>query len=305
VVATPGLLGDARRANGSALLAVDTAESVGGLRSAMRAGARGFFVWPSERDELALAAARVSVRHDEEARVGRARAIAVYGSRGGCGTTFLATHLASAFARLGKDCVLVDMDADFAQVSMALGVPREPAPRTIEDLAPVVHELSAEHLRDVLWEHPQGFRVLLAPASPTTSIGAGHFAACVETLSGRADVVLMHLPHGLDEVSRAGVAAADQVLVVLTLDVLSFHGARRLLAAHGEDERFRFVVNRAARSEIVPGDVERVFGRKPVALIPEDGSIAEAQDRGRLIPPRGRTGRAVARLARSSLEESA
>ena len=101
----------------------------------------------------------------------------------------------------------------------------------------------------------------------------------------------------IDEVSRLAISLADRVLLVLTLDVLSFHGARRLLAAFGDDDRFGFVVNRARRSEVVPGDVPRVFGREPLAVLPEDRAVPGAQERGKLLPERGRTGRAFSQLA--------
>ena len=128
--------------------------------------------------------------------------------------------------------------------------------------------------------------------------------AALEALAKRSDVIVLHLPRAVDEITRAGVDAADRVVVVLTMDVLSFHGAKRVLLAFGDDDRFAFVVNRASRSEIVPGDVGRVFGRQPVAVIPLDKAVVAAQDRGRLLPARGRCGRAIGRLARY-LEEAA
>jgi hypothetical protein len=54
---------------------------------------------------------------------------------------------------------------------------------------------------------------------------------------------------------------------------------------------------------ITPRDVERVFGQRPVAVIPADRRVSAAQDRGRLLPMRGRLGRAVDRLARAMVEE--
>ena len=60
--------------------------------------------------------------------------------------------------------------------------------------------------------------------------------------------------------------------------------------------------NRAARAEITPGDVERVFGRRPLAVIPNDRGAGRAHERGRLVPRRGRTGRAIDRLARELSE---
>lgn len=72
----------------------------------------------------------------------------------------------------------------------------------------------------------------------------------------------------------------------------------------GDDDRVGFAVNRGARAEITPGDVVRVFGREPLAVLSTDRGATSAQDHGRLLPRRGRTGRAPDRLARRRLERT-
>jgi hypothetical protein len=59
VVAQPSLVEPAA-VRGPAVLALDTRESVSALRAAIRVGARGFYLWPGERDALAGAAGRPS-----------------------------------------------------------------------------------------------------------------------------------------------------------------------------------------------------------------------------------------------------
>jgi hypothetical protein len=58
-----------------------------------------------------------------------------------------------------------------------------------------------------------------------------------------------------------------------------------------------FVVDRATRGEVVPTDVERVFGTPARAVIPADAAVPRLQDHGRLLSARSRAARAVARLA--------
>ena len=52
-MAAPSLVPSRGTLNGSALLAVDTSQSVAALRRAIRGGASGFYLWPAEREELA------------------------------------------------------------------------------------------------------------------------------------------------------------------------------------------------------------------------------------------------------------
>jgi len=304
IVAAPAFIPSREELNGASLFALDTTQSVATLRRAIRGGAAGFYLWPAEREELALAAARIRPPLEQEMDK-RAPVIAVYGPRGGAGTTFVATHLAAALARRGRSCVLVDLDVVFADASAAVGVPMDDPVRTVADLLPLGDEVSARHVDEVLWRHQQGFGILLAPGDEVAAVTVRghHYRSAVAAVRKTCDVVVLHVPRALDEIARTGLELADRVLVVLGLDVLSFRDAQRAIGAADIAERCAFVVNRARRSEIAPSDVERVFGVPPIAVIPAASGAREAQDHGRLLPLRGRVGRAIDRLARRLTED--
>jgi pilus assembly protein CpaE len=302
VVASPALANSAQL-NGSALLAVDTTETVQTLRRALKAGAKGFFLWPADRGELARATARVLAPGVRE-RETLGRVVAIHGPRGGAGATFLATHLAAGFARRDRRCVLVDLDLGIADIGPAVGAPMDGSSRTIADAVPIGEELTSHHFDDLLWQHPDGFRVLLGPSDvqPVDRVTARDIGPVLEAVRSAADVVVLHVPRGMDDTVRLGLGLADVVVMVLGLDVLSFRAAKRVVDATGLDDRCLFAVNRATRREISPEDVKRVFGRSPVAVIPVDRRAPAAQDRGRLLPPRRKAGRSVDRLAAKLLE---
>ncbi len=300
VVASPSLLRRGASVNGSPVLALDTRESVGSLRAAIRAGARGFYLWPEERDELAAASRRLAATSRVSVSTG-GRLIAVLGSRGGAGATFVATHLAAALARRGRDCVLVDLDAAFDDVGAVLSVPPDEPVPTLADLVALDEPGAASQLRP--WTHPAGFRVI--PGSPMLEGSSGaEVAAALGAVSRSSEVVIAHVPRVVSELTRAALAGADLVVVVLTLDVGSFRAAKRAIAAFGIEDGCRFVVNRAARAEVSPSDVERVFGRAPIGVIPVTSGVRAAQDRGRLLPPRGRAARALDRVAAALVEDA-
>jgi pilus assembly protein CpaE len=285
-------------------LAIETRESVGALRAAIRAGADGFFIWPADRDALSTAAA--GTKAGPAARDRSATVIAVHAARGGAGATFVATHLARAFARRGKATVLIDGDPLYGEVSGAVGAPEQDV-HTFADLVPLGTELGPAHLDDTYWTHPEGFRVLLSPAAEDVrSIEASFYGHVVDVAATASDVVILHLPHAIDAHVGAGCETADKIVEVLSLDVLSFRSSKRALDALrplGLEGRLGFVVNRASRAEITPKDVARVFGCEPLVVIPADRSAGRAQDHGRLVSARGRTGRAFERLA-ERLEEA-
>ncbi len=305
-VVSPGLL-DGGDVDGAALLVVAARETTSTLRAALRAGARGFYLWPDERDRLAQDAERAARPRSEE-RPSAGRAAAVFGPRGGVGTTFLATNLAAACAAGEADTVLVDLDPYFADVTTALGIDEEGAP-TIAELAPVADELTGEHLDRVLHRHPLGFGALLAPHRPMEQgLDPAVVSASVRALRSRHEIVVLHLPRALDDATRAALEAADVVLLVVTLDVLALRDARRaldLLRGSGLDGRCRLVLNRVGRGEVVPDDAERVLGLRPVTMIREDRAVRRSQDRGQVVVGRSSpAARRVAALARHLLEEA-
>jgi Flp pilus assembly CpaE family ATPase len=305
VVAEPSLLGGA---NGGVVLAVDTRESVASLRAAIRAGAEGYFVWPGERDAL-VGAAAAAVRRPRGA-TGRATVVAVHGGRGGVGVTFVATHLAAAFARRGS-AILIDAAPVFDDVAQALGAPAgeeaEPV-HTFTDVAALGEDLGPDQLRRALWRSPGDLDVLLSPPPDRAlRIDDGELRVVLEAASETAEAVVVHLGRSLDPSALAAVEVADRVIEVVELDVASFRAASRVLEAFsGRRERKPdIVVNKAGRSEITPGDVRRVFGEPALAVLPRERAARAAREHGRLLPPRSRMARRFDRLAATLVEGSA
>jgi pilus assembly protein CpaE len=269
------------------------------LREAIDLGVDAALAWPDERIELSHVLERYREAHQDTGPP-RGRVIAVMGARGGVGTTFVATHLAATLADRGRRTVVVDLDTQSADVSVALGVLADGQAKTIADLAPVAEELSPEHVSEALWRHPRGFSALLAPQEAGAVVPGGVYAASIALLAAEFDAVLLHVPRPSDQLTRAGIALSHDVLLVTTLDLFSLHGARRLLTSAGLDQspgRCRVVVNKVARSEITCADVQRVLGIAPFARIRLDSSVKRVQDRGQLLASRARrAGKGVRRL---------
>jgi len=299
VVAEPGMLGGPTAAG--MVLAIDTRESVSSLRTAIRAGAAGYFLWPKERDDLIGAVAAALRRTRQTGR--RGTVVAVHGGRGGAGVTFVATHLAAAFARRGS-AILIDADPVFADVAQALGAPAgddaSPA-HTFADAASLGEELGPEQLKGALWRHASEVDVLLPPSPEEAArLGPEELRVVTDAAVGLADVVILHLPRAVGPMTIGAAGTADRLLEVLTLDVVSFRATSRAIEAFSPlhlEGRVGFVVNRAARSEITPGDVARVFGEPALAVLPVERAVRSVQERGTLLPSKGRMARRFDRLA--------
>ncbi len=306
VIAEPALL--AERTGTRTVLALDTRESVTSLRAAIRAGAAGYFLWPTEREPLigAVAAAGRRARRS----VGRGTVVSVHGGRGGVGATFVATHLAAAFARKGS-AILIEADPVLGDVGHSLGAPGGDADEplhTFADAAALGEELGSDQLKSALWRHGSDVHVLLAPVpEEAVHLGPDELRRVVAAATGAAEAIVLHLPHTICPLTLAGIGTADRAVEVVTLDVGSFRSASRAIDACSRlrlDTSPVVVVNKASRSEVTPGDVRRVFGEPAIAVLPFDRAVRAAQARGRLLPPKSRMGRRFDRLAAALLEPS-
>jgi pilus assembly protein CpaE len=284
------------------LLIVAEEMTVPVLRDAIDAGATGVFAWPEERGDLVPSVVRVSATRAAAERP-RGTVVAVLGARGGVGATFVATHLAAAFADRGLRAALADLDEDFADLTAALGLGADRPTRTVEDLLPVAEELSPEHVDQALVDHARGFRVLLAPyaARPEAPRLAAVVRASTALLALANDVVVLHLPRSLGEVTASSVRIADRIVVVSSLDLFSLHRARRVVDALGLAEtpgRCLVAINRPTRSVLRPADVEDLLAIRPSLTIRVDAAVPRMQDRGELLSRTARgAGRDVRRLA--------
>ncbi len=89
--------------------------------------------------------------------------IAILGPKGGTGKTLIATNLAVALAQRDANVVLVDLDLQFGDIGLALGLSPE---RTMYDLMKAGPPFDHEKLDRHLIRHSSGVKVLIAPTRP-------------------------------------------------------------------------------------------------------------------------------------------
>src|SRR5207247_8886522 len=83
--------------------------------------------------------------------------------KAGTAKTLTATNLAIALTEAGQRCLVIDLDLQFGDVALTMGLPPE---TTIYDLALSGGTLDATKLDDFLATHESGARALLAPSRP-------------------------------------------------------------------------------------------------------------------------------------------
>jgi MinD-like ATPase involved in chromosome partitioning or flagellar assembly len=199
----------------------------------------------------------------------------------------------------GRSCVLLDVDPWGDDVASALGIPEgAEGIHSLDELAGVIAEITPEQFGEAVWSHPAGFGAVVAARQSVVDETA--LRRVVDMAGASADAIILHTPSSLETSAFWCLTAADVIVEVLALDVMSFRASSRTmtrLEPDGVADRVRFVVNRATRAEVLPADVERVFGRPAAAVVPFDGSVPRLQDHGRLLAARSRTARVIARCS--------
>lgn len=230
--------------------------------------------------------------------------ICLFGSKGGVGKTMTTTNLAAAIADRGRRTALVDLDLQFGDVTLALGLEPE---RTIFDLAVSGGSLDSEKLDDFLLHHWSGLRVLAAPTRPdqAVNIHAELVADIYSLLRSEYEFVIVDTPPAFTPEVIATIDAADWVCMVGMVDALSLKNTRLgldtlELMGHSAD-RVRVVLNRAGTHVgISEKDAIAILGRTPDVFVPSDRAITRSVNEGVpivLSQPRSDAARAFQWLA--------
>jgi pilus assembly protein CpaE len=289
------------------------------LQGALRAGVDDVVAVTAEDSELldsvSRAAARVKVRRPspivpppppEPAHAPQGRVISVFCSKGGTGKSVVAINVAVALAkRTIQPVVLVDADLQFGDVALMLQL----APvHTIAEAAQAGDRLDGTMLENLLLRHePSGLLVLAAPTEPSSAdrIGRADLARIINVLKERCAYIVVDTSANFAEITLAALEAADDILVLAGLDVMSLKSARvGLQTMRALDIPFssvKFVLNRAnTRVGLSEADAERAVQLKVDAALPSDILVAESVNRG--VPvvissPRSKFAKSIDELA--------
>jgi pilus assembly protein CpaE len=258
----------------------------GFLRQAFEAGADDVITLPQPPSEVAFTLQKVIARRKGLTMPGRSMAplIAVLGPKGGTGKTLIATNLAVALAQRDANVVLVDLDLQFGDIGLALGLSPE---RTMYDLMKAGPPFDHEKIDRHLIRHSSGVKVLIAPTRPdqASAISIEYLRDVYAALRTMCDAVIVDTPPGFTPEVIATIDVSGEVCMVGMLDSLSLKNTKlglETLDLMGYDTgRVSLVLNRAdSRVGITADDVSTIVGRSPDVFIPSDREIPRSINEG-------------------------
>jgi pilus assembly protein CpaE len=252
----------------------------GFVRRVFESGADDIVTLPEDPERVAFTLMKVLARRQGAAiasGVALGSMVCVLGPKGGTGKTLVSTNLAVALALQGERSVIVDLDLQFGDVGLALGLRPD---KTIYDLARSGGSLDAEKLDAYLVEHSSGAKVLLAPTRPDQAgaVGVDFLRDVFAHLRQMADFVIVDTPPGFTPEVIAAIDMSSDVCMVGMLDSLSLKNTKlglETLDLMGYDPgRVAIVLNRAdSRVGISHEDVDAIIGKAPSIYVPSDRQI--------------------------------
>src|SRR5678815_4412476 len=259
---------------GTAVICASSASSPVLILRSMRTGARDFIRLPINDEELATVinrTAEFAVAHVDDEPKKRGRAVAVFSPKGGCGTSLIATNLAMTQK---SPTVLVDLNLQSGDLELLLGL----KPKfSLADVVENRDRLDDALLASYITPHSKNVSLLAAPtkAESAEDIEPKHIYEVMELLRHRFDNVIIDTPHSFDSVTISALDHADQILVVLTLEIHAIRSTRRALEIFDRlgypRKKVRLIVNRWGKNiDLNQKQVEDFLGERVVGYIQSD-----------------------------------
>ena len=252
------------------LAAKDSSPAV--ILGSLRAGAREFIQIPIIAEEFQTVLDRV----DEFAASNSAlktggRILAVFSGKGGSGVSFFAANLAAA---MSGTTLLADLSLQSGDAATFLGVDPK---YSLADFVVNRTRLDDSLVNSLITTHSPQLSLLAAPLEPheVEDIRPQDVTEILHILGHKFQSVVLDMPHAFDPVSIAALDIADDILVVMTLDIPGIRSTKRALKVFERlgypRTKVHVVVNRWSKNvEVELRKVQAHLDEQLIGFIPND-----------------------------------
>lgn len=247
------------------------------LLQSLRAGAREFLQLPVSAAELGTVIERVAefCSSHVETKKRKGKMIAVFSSKGGCGTSFMATNIAAC---TGAPTILVDLNLQAGDLPLFLGVNQK---YSFADMAENRTRLDDELIKSFVTPYSANLALLAAPkeADSADEIEPEHVFDVLQKLRESYEYVVLDPQHTFDSITLAALDQSDEILLVLTLDIPAIRSTQRALEIFDRlgypRKKVRIVVNRWSKLiDLDLQQVEKFLGEPVIGFVPSDYQTA-------------------------------
>jgi pilus assembly protein CpaE len=247
------------------------------ILQSLRAGAREFLRLPISSEELRTVIDRIvefcAGRVDGPKKKGRM--IAVFSSKGGCGTSFIASNLAACSA---VKTALIDLNLQAGDLPLFLGVDPK---YSIADMCENRARLDEALITSFMTPYSSHLGLLAAPreADSADEIEPEHVFDVLQRMRESYEYIVLDPQHTFDAITLAALDQSDQIILVLTLDIPAIRSTQRALEIFDRlgypRQKIRIVVNRWSKQiDLDLRQVEKFLGEPVIGFIPSDYQVA-------------------------------
>ena len=278
-----------RQHEGIRLIAITEQRNRQNVLEAMRAGFSEYLLLPDESEALRHALRR---RPCSMKNPMLGCALAVVGTKGGCGVSTIAVHAAAELAGMHRVCA-VDMDFGMGDIAAMLSLEPE---RSMLDLFSHLPGLNERTLMGSVSVHRSHLHVLPQPVFPIppekwahSDVSSSQIQELLDRLQTAYQYVVLDCSGAHDLPTLVTLRRADQLWLVCTPDVLGVRNAwRRRLQSDQmgiQRARIRLIVNRwRTNAPLSVADIERNLGLTVTGKIRDDSAHLEpATSKGILL----------------------
>ncbi len=219
------------------------------------------------------------------------RLVAVYGAKGGVGSSTVAHHLAWSIAtKLDTSVVLVDLDLPFGTAGLDFN--QDP----LQGVAEAVYSperLDANMLDRLMTKCDDRLSLLAAPATlgREYDLNEDAFDGVMDLLRASAPIVVLDVPHMWTAWVRRLLLSVDELMLVAEPDLANLRNAKNFLeligSARSNDAKPKYVLNRVGmpkRPEIELKEFIAAVNLAPSAVIPCDTKLfGMAANNGQMV----------------------
>lgn len=276
------------QAPGTYLVLVSSDRSVGFLTRAMRAGVREVLAAPLNgaliEDVIKHARQRHAVagrRRDQAGQV-----LAMVPTKGGNGTTFLATNLAFALARQGRRVALLDFNFYWGDAALYL-CDQDPV-FSVVDVIQQTQRMDPALLDSSMLKVNPYLHVLAAPELPVhvNQVSEAGVERLMEIARGNYDFVVLDASSAFDPATVKALELADAVFLTLQQELPCVRAARRMAGAFRElglsSNKLSVIINRYEKHRAITlEDVKKATLLKIGRTIPNShAAVSASVDQG-------------------------
>jgi pilus assembly protein CpaE len=306
-----GEVAEVRQASSAPLILAAYGEPNGIVETGLAVGAADVLTLPQANETLLFALQKAARANGADTAGGKI--LTVFSPKGGSGKTVLSTNIAVAAAQSGVETLLVDLDLQFGDAALTLGV----APRaTIAELAGSSGITDVEKLKAFVCAGPtESLSLLAAPTRPEDAqvVDQAALKGILNAARSAYGAVVVDTGPLFDVAMLAAVDCSDQLLIVCNPEITSLKNVRigldTLERLGFPRSRISVVVNRVgAPGGVSQKDIVQALEVEIGYELPDDASVPKALNRAVpavMADEDGRFARAVSELGTSLLGEAA